>query len=218
MSGKRAPTSPELPDELPAFGGPCVESGEVYTELHFSSCEFHDERVQGISFDRVSFDRARVRNTRLARLHLTDVRLAGCDLANSSCTGSSVRRAELDDCRLTGFGFSESTVDDVLFVDCKVGLAVFHHTRFSNCRFERCDLRGADFEGSDLRRVAFRDCDLREARMVDARLGGTDFRGSRVEGMLVGPGGLGGAVIDPSQAVDFAVLAGLVLRSREDEE
>ena len=211
------PSPPDLSDELHAFSGTHIVSGEDYADLVFSGCSCEDETVADINFSRVAFDKTNARTAQLARLHLSDVRLTGCDLANSSCSACTARRAELRDCRLTGFSFSEGTVDDARLSDCKIDLAIFHHTRFSNCRFERCDLRGADFEGADLRRVAFRDCDLREARMVDASLAGTDFRGSRVEGLLVQAGRLAGAVIDPTQAVDFAGLVGLIVRARGDE-
>jgi uncharacterized protein YjbI with pentapeptide repeats len=217
VASKRAPQPPDLDDDLRPFAGEGIDAGGDYADTAFVGCTFQGEQAEGLSFDRVSFERVHARESRLARLRVVDARFLSCDLANSACSASSVRRAELRDCRLVGFGFSEGRLDDVHLVGCKIDLAVFQHTRFSHCRFEDCDLRGADFEGADLRGATFRDCDLREARMVDARLEGTDFRGSRVEGLLVQPGRLAGALIDPTQAVDFAGLVGLVVRSRSDE-
>ncbi len=124
----------------------------------------------------------------------TELRFAGCHLDDATATEITFERVRLEKTKARG-----SRLMKLRLVDLQLS---------------GCDLRGADFEGSDLSRVSFRDCDLREVRLVDADLGGTDFRGSRVEGLLVQPGRLAGAVIDPSQAVDFAGLAGLVVKAR----
>ena len=70
--------------------------------------------------------------------------------------------------------------------------------------------------GADLSGVLFSRCNLTRCDMTGARLSGADFRGSSIEGLKVGLDELQGAIVDPSQALSFASLLGLVVKSEED--
>ena len=48
--------------------------------------------------------------------------------------------------------------------------------------------------------------------MTGARLEGADFRGSRVEGLMVPATDLKGTIVDPAQAMIFAEFLGLKIR------
>ncbi len=162
-----------------------------------------DEEVLGKSFERCRAAGA----VRVRRLR--DVTLRACDLANLVCIDLGVTRVELRDCRLTGIDVSGATLRDVRCVDCQIGLARAFGTRLERCWFENCDLRESDFDGATLAGVVFRGCDLRQARFASSRLGETDIRGSRIDGIVVDPGLLRGAVIAPEQADVFAAAMGM---------
>ncbi|MEM8758280.1 MAG: pentapeptide repeat-containing protein [Planctomycetota bacterium] len=163
-----------------------------------------------------SFERCRVGAPAGIR-RLRDVSLHACDLSNSVCTDLSATRVELRDCRLTGLDVSGGTLRDVRCIDCQIRLGRAFGTKLERCWFENCDLREADFDEAALKGVIFRGCDLREARFVSSRLGQTDLRGSRVEGIAVNPDLLRGAVIASEQADVFAAAMGLRVLPASDD-
>lgn len=156
----------------------------------------------------VRYERCRAEGS-LAVRRLRDVTLRACDLSNASCTDLIATRVELVDCRLIGFDVSGGVLRDVRAVGCQIHMGRAFGTRFERCWFQSCDFREADFDDAQLDRITFRDCDLRDTRLASSHLGQTDVRGSRIEGIVVNPEHLGGAVIAPEQADVFAAALGL---------
>ena len=150
--------------------------------------------------------------THLIASHLRDVRFDTCDLAEADWEKVQLTRIEMIESRLVGFKAIEARIQDALIKDCNGRFALFWSTIFKAVRFENCTLNEASFSEADLSGVVFDSCDLRGADLQGARLAGADFRGSKVEGMRVGDSDLRGAIIDPTQAVAFASLLGLVVR------
>ncbi|MEL6797511.1 MAG: pentapeptide repeat-containing protein [Planctomycetota bacterium] len=140
---------------------------------------------------------------------LRDATLRACDLSNTRCTDLVATRVELRDCRLVGIDVSGATLRDIRCTDCQISLARAFGTTLERCWFENCDLRECDFDEATLAGVVFRNCDLRQARFASSKLGQTDVRGSRVEGIVVHPDLLRGAMIAPEQADVFAAAMGL---------
>ena len=162
----------------------------------------------------VAFERCRP-DASFNTKRLRDATLRACDLSNTRCTDLVATRVELRDCRLVGIDVSGATLRDIRCTDCQISLARAFGTTLERCWFESCDLRECDFDEATLAGVVFRNCDLRQARFASSRLGQTDVRGSRVEGIVVHPDLLRGAVIAPEQANVFAAAMGLRVVSIE---
>ncbi|MEL6498909.1 MAG: pentapeptide repeat-containing protein [Planctomycetota bacterium] len=156
----------------------------------------------------VSFQRCRA-DAEFSVKRLRDATIRACDLSNTRCTDLVATRVELHDCRLVGIDVSGATLRDLRCTDCQISLARAFGTTLERCWFENCDLRECDFDEATLAGVVFRKCDLRQTRFASSKLGQTDVRGSRVEGIVVHPDLLRGAVIAPEQADVFAAAMGL---------
>ena len=89
---------------------------------------------------------------------------------------------------------------------------MFASAVFKTARFEGCLLRGALFDGADLRGVVFQRCDLTNTDFTGASLRDVDLRGSIIDGLKAGVREWQGAVIDPTQAVQVAMLLGLTIK------
>jgi uncharacterized protein YjbI with pentapeptide repeats len=108
-------------------------------------------------------------------IRLSDVILSGCDLSNVDGREGSLRRVEIRGSRLTGFGLSGGTAQDVRILDSSLALASFAFSKFKDAIFERVDLSETSFMQAQLETVTFVDC----------KLAGTDFRGARLKGCMI---------------------------------
>ncbi len=174
-----------------------------YTQLALSLDDFTEQEAQHISFDQLLLQNVILSKTRFKKVQVLDCRMLACDLANAEWSEATLSRVELLGCHLTGFQSGEGLFQDVLFKECRCSFAQFALTKFKCVRFEDCDLSEANFFEADLSGVTFLNCDLRQADFAKAKLVGADLRGSKIDGMRVGPNELKEATIDPTQAVAF---------------
>jgi uncharacterized protein YjbI with pentapeptide repeats len=136
------------------------------------------------------------------------VRAAGCvfervDLSAARLTGLKLERCHFIGCKLTWARLAESTLDNVLFEDCRLDGATFDDvatdgpTAFTGCVLVNsvirdCRLGRATIAGCRLREVLFDGCDLR----------GADLRGNRLAD-ISGIASLRGVIIEPAQLPDL---------------
>lgn len=104
-------------------------------------------------------------------LELRDVVMRDCDLSNVDGTEGSLRRVEIHDSKLVGFGVAGGTAQDLRVTNSTLALASFAFARLRNVTFESVDLTEASFMEAQLEHVEFMDC----------RLSGTDFRNVAVK-------------------------------------
>jgi uncharacterized protein YjbI with pentapeptide repeats len=213
-TAKKAIAPPHLPETTPTTTlpqGGLADHG-VYSDVSFAHGELGGQAARDVIFDTVHFKHVRLGGTRLSAPQLRDVRFDTCDFAEAAWDKAQMARIEVIDSRLLGFKAIEARIQDALFKGCNGTLALFWSTTFKAVRFQTCVLREASFYEADLSAVVFDRCDLRGADLRGAKVAGADFRGSQVEGMRVEGCDLRGVVIDPTQAVVFARLLGLVVR------
>jgi len=180
-----------------------LQDHAYYSKLALALDDFTEQEAQHISFDQLLLQNVVLSKTRLKKMQMLDSRLVVCDLANAEWSEATLSRVELLGCHLTGFQSGEGLFQDVLFKECRCSFAQFALTKFKSVRFEDCDLSEANFFEADLSSVIFLNCDLHQTDFAKAKLIGADLRGSRIDGMRVGPSELKGATIDPTQAVAF---------------
>jgi len=203
---------PDLPEDLeeaddPArlFAEPDVEISErLVRGLKLEAPNIGKLRVDSSVVERTAMPRAVIRTAKWK-----DVRFSECDLANVEIGALTAVRVEFRACRMTGLRFGDCEWQSLLVSGGDQRYAQFRFSSFRTSEFEGCDLQDADFYGADLRGCVFRRCNLRNVEMSKARLGGTDFRGSVVEGLKVGAEDISGAIVDAAQALIFAPLLGI---------
>lgn len=206
---------PDIPDDLSSDGlpGGVIRDRERYEEMELSQVDLSGQSADYASFEAAIFSHVRMMGSNFPGLGLLDVRLQECDLANAGLYKANLQRVEFLASRLVGVKASEAELQDVVFRGCKVGFALFRQATLKSVRFEDCDLGDSDFMGADLAGVVFSGCDLSRCDMSGATLLGTDFRGSKLDSLKVGVEDLRGAIVDPTQAVEFVRLLGVVVKS-----
>jgi uncharacterized protein YjbI with pentapeptide repeats len=115
---------------------------------------------------------------------IRDARMEDCDLSNLSARGGEIRRIEVDNSRLVGFGISEGAIEDLRVVGGTMMLASIAHSTIRRARFEGVNLREASFVGTRLNSVTFDGCDLTGADFRDARLEHCTIRGSSLDAVV----------------------------------
>lgn len=157
---------------------PRLERGELKRSIESGDLRLDGIRVELEASEPILADRVRVSECDLrglalgARdapgLTLTDVALRDCDLSNVDGREGSLRRVEIHNSRLVGFGLAGGTAQDLRVMNSTLALASLAFAQLRNVIFDRVDLAEASFMEARLEHVEFVDC----------RLGGTDFRGA----------------------------------------
>lgn len=176
-----------------------AEVGEIRTptsdveSVEFAGCRFAGVELQGVVLRRAAF---------------TDCALTGSSLANVRAERSRLLRVDLDELRLTGFGWIDGTLRDVAFRRCRMDLAAFRFSALHTVVFADCNLTRADFTGADLRGARFERCDLTAAQFSHAKMDGAHFAECVLEG-VGGVASFAGATVTTSDLVSLArMMAG----------
>jgi uncharacterized protein YjbI with pentapeptide repeats len=117
-------------------------------------------------------------------LELIDVVLNDCGLSNVDGREGFVRRVEVRNSQLVGFGVTGGEVRDLLVVDSSLELASFAGAALQDVVFERVNLVEATFLEARLDGVEFIDCRLAGADFRRAKVNGCAIRGSSLDGVL----------------------------------
>ena len=195
MAGEISVDPPDLPELEPRQ----LPTGGQIGDLELEGALVERSGLEPLSVDRVRIAESELRGVTLEAgeapgLSLTDAVLRACDLSNLDARGATIRRSEVHQSRMLGFGVSEGTVEDLRVVDTSLVLASFAFARLRNVVFERVNLAEASFMQARLDAVEFLDCALT----------GTDFRGAQLTGCVIR-----GASLEGVMGVDS--LAGLTM-------
>jgi len=120
---------------------------------------------------------------------------------------------------MSGVQFPQSTMDDVVFVDCKLNDANFRMIRADRIRFDDVNLRDAEFSTGQLASACFLDSDLRGTEFSQTVMPGARLHGSDVTD-LRGAEYLRDIVIDTTQVLPLArgVFAALHISIDDDPD
>ncbi len=139
-------------------------------------------RMPGLAIEGVRLVDVDLGGARLGAWRLSDVAVERGNLANLIAPDLSLRRVTFSGARLTGVGWTDGVVGDVVLRDCLIDLASFAGTTFERVVFERCRLAQTDFREALLRSVRFDDCDLTECDLTGLRIDRCELRGCRLDG------------------------------------
>ena len=175
-------SAPQLPDleaiELPEAGelggldlaDALVERGGESTakQIHIQESELHGLTLEG---------------GKATELFLRDALFVEWDASNLNARGAELRRVELRNARLVGFGVTESKIEDLRVTGGTMMLASITQSTVRHAIFDNVNLREASFADTRLASVVFEGCDLTGADFRGARLEDCVIRGSSLEGV-----------------------------------
>jgi uncharacterized protein YjbI with pentapeptide repeats len=215
----RAPTAPDIPDELATAAVPDLDldDGVVHAGLAVSDLDLSGREAAGVEFDQCRYAGVSLGNVALRRATIRDVEFNRCDLANMRARDSSMLRVAVNASRMTGVAWLACTLRDVVFSGCRIDLASFSGTKFTDVTFTNCRLDQANFGDADLSGVRFDDCTMIGAQFSGAKLAGTRFGGCDLTG-ISGVTSMRGAIITTSDAITLArIFADALGITIEDE-
>lgn len=190
-----------------------IEDEEDFRYIYVSDCIIQNEAARHVSFSGVRFNKVGFRDLELSSLDLTDVIFENCDLSNINFSGAIIHRVEFINCKLVGLNLSNATLQNVSIKQCNGRFAFMRFIQMKQVILEECVFENSDFQNSDFTKVIFKECDFKLSQMSGTSLSGIDFSDSNIEGIGVRIEDVRGAIISPVQAVDFAKLLGLVIKS-----
>jgi uncharacterized protein YjbI with pentapeptide repeats len=201
---------------IQTLDGP-LSDDDAYSSIHFNKLDLSTQCAEHLIFENTLLERASFSQSRFLAPRFTNARFQECDFSNAVWERVALHRIECIDSKWIGFKMPEAHLRDVFVSNCR---GQYLHCRFASLKsvtFKDCDFSDADFQGSDLSSVRFAHCNLSNAEFSQTKLAGTDFRGSQIDHIKVGPHELPGAIVDPVQAAYLASLLGLVVKSELDQ-
>jgi fluoroquinolone resistance protein len=142
----------------------------------FADCLIERAQVSNAVFTCAKFSRCRFHHCRFSRADLREVEFDAC--------GFTVR-----DDPPTGCAFVFSDLRRTRFLNCDLSFCQIERSDMFSVEMDLCNLMGARFHKVDfsqaysrkvvVTRATFRSCNLELAELMEARLAGCDFTGSR---------------------------------------
>jgi uncharacterized protein YjbI with pentapeptide repeats len=198
------PRRPEIGDDLPAGGADQIVQERLADEVDLTG------DLTGLAVPNL-----RLRGSRLRAADLSEAQLRGLDAsdllveegswANAALDEASLVRLEASGLRATGARFTETTVADATFQDCRLDLASFRFAELDRIVFRDCRLEEADFYGAKLRSVLFERCVLAAATFETAALERCELRGCDLTD-IAGVDRLAGSRMPLADVVQIAAL------------
>jgi uncharacterized protein YjbI with pentapeptide repeats len=213
------PAEPDLPAELTVAGLAEADlyDGAAHFGLDVADLDLSDREAAGLEVDQSRYTAVKLGGVRLRRGMIKDAVFDRCDLANLRARETSVFRARLTGCRMTGLSWLAGVVRDVTFSGSRIDLASFSNTKFSAVVFTECRLDQANFGDADLAGVRFTNCDLSGAQFSGATLTGARFTGCDLTG-ISGITSMRGAIITSSDAFTLARIFADALGIKIEDE
>jgi uncharacterized protein YjbI with pentapeptide repeats len=103
--------------------------------------------------------------------HTADLSLAKLERVTlDPAAVTSLRDANLVECKMPNGGVMPTELDHALFIDCQMQGAYFIESGLFGARFIRCDLSRAQFHGCDLSAATFVECVWTDAVIEDCEI------------------------------------------------
>ena len=187
-----------LPVQLPS-----IIDGQVLERVVVRESSISGAIARSVAIEACLFDKVELSSSHLKKSQLTDCRFDHSLLIGSNFDGSGWRRVEIADSNGSGLVVSDCSLQDIVFIRCKLTLANFRVSKFTRVIFRDCDLSEADFQGADFVDVRLDGCKLDGADFSHAKLKNVDLRGSELAN-IHGIAGLKGATIDSGQLMTIS--------------
>ena len=138
-------------------------------------------------------------------LSLTDTCVEAGAWSNLDAAQATLARVEARGVRASGADFTEATLNDVLFEDCRIDLALFRFAKLDRVSFRNCRLDESDFYEATLESVVFENSSLVAASLERASLSRCEIRGGDLSD-LRGVERLAGSRVTWPEVIQLAAL------------
>ena len=189
------PRPPRLPAQLEETPSGTLEHEATFSDASLPNVAWSGQQAGGVRLQAVRLVNGDLSGARLEKLGLSDCELTRCELANLEGRGTQATRVRVQESRLTGIGFPEGTLRDLLVRGCRLDLASFGFAQLIRVTFEDCLMAETSFLGARLEQVRFQGCDLSRADFREASLQRCEFSSSDLTD-LQGVAQLRGAAVD----------------------
>ncbi len=145
-----------------------------FTEAH-SNATFQDLHFEACSFQRCDFTKARFEN-----VSFIDCRFTDCDLTMTELPDSTLNGVVFEECRLRGIDWTRISQGllSLEFHDCVLDYGNFEEMKLKKTTFTNGSAEEASFDRADLREADFSGARLTRATFASADLRKADFRGA----------------------------------------
>ena len=202
----------DLTDDPEELDPGSIADGELLQDGYVASADFGSRTIHQLLLRRCLVEGGSFAEAQIRSVKLRDVRFVRCDFSNAVLAGLEATRVEFIDCRLTGARLAECRMSDILLRRCEGPYAVFQDGAMTASEAIDSHLQEADFRNSNLEWTQWPGSDLTKADCTGCNLQNADFRGAILEGMIVSASDVRGAIVTPSQALEFSKLLGLAIR------
>ena len=131
------------------------------------------------------FVNAQLASVDLAGAYLPKVVFTGADLSQSSLSGTTLESANLTAATLREANLSESNLRGADLCRSNLEGAVLERANARQANFSECILSATDWRGANLSEAKFANAALEGAWMQQANLRGADFRGAKLDNVLL---------------------------------
>lgn len=187
-----------------------IREDDSYIDCMMEKCNVSGES-QSLIISRTVFRGVHFKAA-LPSAEFEDVLFDGCDLSNMNLSDSNLQRVVFINCRMVGTDFSGSILKDIVFENSLLKYSNFRFTRFTHAAFRQCSCANSDFQKSAFKNLEFCDTDLRLSQMSGTSLENINLTTCEIDGLGVRPEDLRGAVFSPDQAVTAAKIIGIVIQ------
>lgn len=150
----------------------------------------------------------------LAKVDFRNVLFRQCTFVNLDFSDRYFGRIRFEGCNLMGTKWIKAALYDVVFQDGNLAYANFSSSSLKTAAFAHCSLKESFFAETEFKDVSFDDSTLSGAEFFKTSLSGIDLSSDVVEGLHCEKESLQGAIIAPSQAIDFIAYLGLKIKDK----
>ncbi len=190
-----------------------IESEVVIENFSFEKQQFESDNFSDIDCRNGAFEGMRFIRCNFSNSTFIDVKFVDCDFSNSSFDGAYFKNCEFITSKCVGLQMVENRI-----LDCKISDSIFRYSAFDKSKINNLSARKTDFTETSFSEVSFKKIDTKECVIVKSnffktRLNGIDFSKDEFYSPIVSESffELKGLKINQSQAVDLAVLLGVII-------
>lgn len=170
--------------------------------------------LSGIYFRNVIFEDCQFIACEFMRCGFVDVLFKNCDVSNSDCSSSFFDRCEIDSSKWMGVNLTKGSMKEMILSRSNFQYSNWDTATIRELSGIDCDMDSAIFSECKLKSIDWRQMRFSNTDFFKTPLKGIDFTKCEIENLLVSDdhAELRGAIVNTSQAADFARLLGLVVQ------
>ena len=171
-----------------------------------------DHKLDKVDFHQCIFQNCTFTECHFEKIYFLDVVFKHCNFSNIDMNDSTFKRVVFDACKLTGTNFSDGVIDHAHFTSCSAQYANLTNMKIENALFKDSDFSNAFMQGQHYKNVAYENCKLISTDFYKTKLKDIDLSSNMIAGIAVSDYELKGAIVNPLQACDLALLLGIKIK------